>query len=107
VRTDAELLAKGDAEAFAEFYRRHVRRIAGYLTRAAGDPEVGADLTAETFAAALAGAKRNQPERAAPATWLFGIAANKLSEWRRRGHAACAVTSTSRPSSPIRSRAGA
>ena len=31
----------------------HARRIAGYLMRATGDAEVAADLTAETFAAAL------------------------------------------------------
>jgi hypothetical protein len=26
---DAELLARGDADSFAEFYRRHARRLAG------------------------------------------------------------------------------
>ncbi len=36
-----------------ELYVAHARRIAGYLMRATGDAEVAADLTAETFAAAL------------------------------------------------------
>jgi RNA polymerase sigma-70 factor (ECF subfamily) len=84
---DAELLARGDADSFAEFYGRHARRLAGYLMRATGNAEVAADLTAETFAAALAGRRRYRPERAAPATWLYGIAAHKLSDWRRHGYA--------------------
>jgi RNA polymerase sigma factor (sigma-70 family) len=84
---DANLLAAGDPDSFAEFYRRHVRRLAGWLMRATGDPEIAADLTAETFAAALIARPRYDPERGAPATWLYGIAANKLSDWRRRGYA--------------------
>jgi RNA polymerase sigma factor (sigma-70 family) len=84
---DAKLLAAGDPDSFAEFYRRHVRRLAGWLMRATGDAEVAADLTAETFAAALIARRRYDPERGAPATWLYGIAANKLSDWRRRGYA--------------------
>lgn len=85
--SDAELLAGDDADAFAEFYRRHARRLAGYLMRATGDPEAAADLTAETFAAALMARARYRPERSAPATWLYGIAGHKLSDWRRRGYA--------------------
>jgi RNA polymerase sigma factor (sigma-70 family) len=84
---DAELLARGDADSFAEFYRRHARRLAGWLMRATGDAEAAADLTAETFAAALVARKRYRPDRAAPATWLYGIAAHKLNDWRRRGYA--------------------
>jgi RNA polymerase sigma factor (sigma-70 family) len=84
---DGELLARGDADSFAEFYGRHARRLAGYLMRATGDAEAAADLTAETFAAALVGRRRYRPERGTPATWLYGIAAHKLNDWRRRGHA--------------------
>jgi RNA polymerase sigma factor (sigma-70 family) len=85
--TDAELLASGEAEAFAEFYRRHARQLAGYLMRATGDAEAAADLTAETFAAALTARGRYRPTRAAPLTWLYGIAGHKLTDWRRRGYA--------------------
>jgi RNA polymerase sigma factor (sigma-70 family) len=84
---DAELLARRDADSFAEFYSRHARRLAGYLMRATGNAETAADLTAETFAAALAARAAYRPERAAPLTWLYGIAAHKLNDWRRRGYA--------------------
>jgi RNA polymerase sigma factor (sigma-70 family) len=85
--TDAELLAADDAASFAEFYRRHSRQVAGYLMRATGDAEVAADLTSETFAAALVARARYRPERAAAGTWLYGIAQHKLNDWRRRGYA--------------------
>jgi RNA polymerase sigma factor (sigma-70 family) len=87
VTDDAELLARSDADSFAEFYRRHARRLAGWLMRMTGDAEAAADLTAETFAAALVGRRRYDPERGAPATWLYGIAVHKLNDWRRRGTA--------------------
>jgi RNA polymerase sigma factor (sigma-70 family) len=70
-----------------ELYRGHARRLAGYFMRATNDAETAADLTAETFAAALAARRRYRPERGAPATWLYGIASHKLSDWRRRGYA--------------------
>ena len=81
------LLRRDDPDSFAAFYRRHARRMAGYLMRATGDAEAAADLTAETFAAALAGRARYRPDRAAPQTWLYGIAAHKLNDWLRRGYA--------------------
>jgi RNA polymerase sigma factor (sigma-70 family) len=70
-----------------ELYRVHARRIAGYLMRATGDAEVAADLTAETFAAALLSRDRYRADMGAPTTWLYAIAANKLKDWRRRGYA--------------------
>ena len=66
-RSDETLLAALDdePEAFAEFYRRHVTALLGYFVRRTRDPELAADLCAETFAAALAGAHRFRPERGA------------------------------------------
>jgi RNA polymerase sigma factor (sigma-70 family) len=69
-----------------ELYRGHARRIAGYLMRATNDAEVAADLTAETFAAALLARERYRADMGAPTTWLYAIAANKLKDWRRRGY---------------------
>jgi RNA polymerase sigma-70 factor, ECF subfamily len=85
---DAELIAasaRGDADAFATLYRRHLAKVVGYALRATGDAEVAADLTGEVFAAALAGCGRYRPEHESAAPWLLGIAQNKLRESRRRG----------------------
>ena len=85
---DDELLraARTDARAFAAFYRRHEDRVLGYFLARVGDPEVAADLTAETFAAALVSAHRYRPRKKKPAVaWLFGIARNKLAMSRRQG----------------------
>ncbi|MEA2330041.1 MAG: hypothetical protein QOE69_2404 [Thermoleophilaceae bacterium] len=70
-----------------ELYRLHARRMAGYLMRVTRDAELAADLTAETFAAALVSRERYRAELGSPTTWLYGIAANKLRDWRRRGYA--------------------
>jgi len=77
---DDELLALTTRrpEAFAVFYRRHERMVLGYLLRRLGDAELAADLTAETFAAALIGVRRFDPTRAPASAWILGIARNKL-----------------------------
>ena len=56
-RTDEELLAATPREpdAFAELYRRHAAPLTAYFLRRTRSPEIAADLTAETFAAAFAG----------------------------------------------------
>jgi RNA polymerase sigma factor (sigma-70 family) len=84
---DEELLAMARREpgAFGTFYRRHEDRMLSYFLARVGDAEVAADLTAETFAAALAGAHRFRPRREPAAAWLFGIARNTLAMSRRRG----------------------
>ena len=51
---DDELLAGHDVASFALFYRRHVDAMLGFFSRRTRDAELAADLTAETFAAALA-----------------------------------------------------
>ena len=84
---DEELLATARAEpaAFGAFYRRHEDRVLSYFLARVGEPEVAADLTAETFAAALASSHRFRPRRKPAAAWLFGIARNNLAMSRRRG----------------------
>jgi DNA-directed RNA polymerase specialized sigma24 family protein len=86
--TDERLLiaARTDAEAFTQFYRRHATPLLAYLVRRTGDPELGADLTAETFACALEGVERFDPERGSGVNWLFGIARNQLLRTLQRGH---------------------
>jgi RNA polymerase sigma factor (sigma-70 family) len=87
-RTDTELLVAargGDGEAFGRFYRRHVRRVAAFHLARIGEAQDAADLTAETFAAALEGIERFDPEKGEPIGWLFGIARNHLVSAHRRG----------------------
>jgi RNA polymerase sigma factor (sigma-70 family) len=78
-------LARQEPRAFGAFYRRHEDRMLSYFLARVGDPEVAADLTAETFAAALASAHRFRPREQPAAAWLFGIARNILAMSRRRG----------------------
>jgi RNA polymerase sigma factor (sigma-70 family) len=84
---DERLLATTGAEpaAFGLFYRRHEDSVLGYFLARVGDPEVAADLTAETFAAALASAHRFRPRKKPASAWLFGIARNILAMSRRQG----------------------
>ena len=85
--SDEHLLSRRDAASFEQFYRRHVDQLLGFFARRTGDPELAADLTAETFAAALASRRRYRPEAGAANAWLFGIATKKLSDAQRRGYA--------------------
>lgn len=87
-RNDTELLAaalSGDGDAFGAFYRRHARRIAAFHLARTRDAQDAADLTAETFAAALEVVDRFDPQRGEPIAWLFGIARHRLATQARRG----------------------
>ena len=84
---DAELLAasaRGDPDAFAVFYRRHLPRVLAYCLRETGSRDLAADLTAEVFAAALDSSRRYEARGESALGWLLGIAHNKLLESFRR-----------------------
>jgi RNA polymerase sigma factor (sigma-70 family) len=74
-----------DPGAFAEFYGRYERAMLAFFVHRTREPELAADLTAEVFAAALAGVARFRPGGPPAAAWLFGIAQHKLAKSRRRG----------------------
>jgi len=84
--TDDELLSSDEPEAFGVFYDRHVKALLGYFARRTFDAEEAADLTAETFAAALVARRRYKSGGAPAAAWLFSIAARRLADYRRRGY---------------------
>src|SRR4051812_49853220 len=88
-RSDDDLLAatRAEPEAFAALYRRHVTPLLAYFVRRTRDAELAADLTAETFAAALDGAQRFRAEKGPAAAWLYGIARRQLAHAQRRGPA--------------------
>jgi RNA polymerase sigma-70 factor (ECF subfamily) len=85
--SDELLLAGSDPADFEEFYTRHVDTLLGFFARRTRDAELAADLTAETFAAALAARRRYRPQQGAALAWFLGIAAKKLADAQRRGYA--------------------
>jgi RNA polymerase sigma-70 factor (ECF subfamily) len=85
--SDEDLLSATDAVSFEQFYLRHVEGLLGFFSRRTRNAELAADLTAETFAAALAGRRRYRPQAGAASSWLFGIAMKKLADAQRKGYA--------------------
>jgi len=85
--TDDELLTSGGRDAFGVFYDRHARTLLEYFARRTRNPEAAADLTAETFAAAIVARRRFHPGPLPAAAWLYGIANHKLADFQRRGRA--------------------
>jgi RNA polymerase sigma factor (sigma-70 family) len=83
--TDEELLLSSTPDDFGRFYDRHIDVLLGWFARRTGNPDVAADLAAETFAAALAGRGRFRRASTPAAGWLYGIAQHKLVDYYRRG----------------------
>lgn len=86
-RSDEELLvaARRDEDAFGVFYERRLNAILAFFFRRTGDRESAADLTAETFAAALIGVASYDVEQSPAVPWLFMIAHRRLVDALRRG----------------------
>jgi RNA polymerase sigma factor (sigma-70 family) len=84
---DAELLSRTreDPEAFGVFYDRHEAVLLAFFWRATRRGDLAADLTAETFAQALASACSFNPARGTARSWLFGIARHQLADTWERG----------------------
>jgi len=85
-KTDAQLIADArlDAEAFADLYRRHVKRVYVWLRQRAPDVDAS-ELTAETFAQAAVSLKRfRAPDSGSALPWLIGIANNLLKRYYER-----------------------
>ncbi len=74
-----------DPAEFTALYREHVRGVTGFFLHRTGDAELAMDLTAETFAEALAGRRRFDPRKGTPSMWLYGIARHKLARALERG----------------------
>jgi RNA polymerase sigma-70 factor (ECF subfamily) len=92
---DAALLRlarDGRAECFEAVYRRHNRVVLAFLARRVAQPELAADLLAETFAALLVVVRdpeRRLPE--SPIAWLLGTARHLLIDSYRRGQVEAAA----------------
>jgi RNA polymerase sigma-70 factor, ECF subfamily len=85
--SDVELIARAarEPEAFGELYRRHERVVLAYFLHWSRSPELAADLTAETFAAAFGSLSGYRADRGEPRPWLFGIARHVLARSIERG----------------------
>lgn len=83
---DELLLVNSDrpADAFAVFYRRHVQTVLRLCARRGLNAAEAADVTAETFAAALLARSHYRAEVGAARAWLLGITANKIADHARR-----------------------
>jgi RNA polymerase sigma-70 factor (ECF subfamily) len=76
-----------DIETFVALYREHAQALLVFFARRTLDAEAAADLTAETFAQALAARHRFRDRGDGPAPWLYGIAQHELAHYYRRGKA--------------------
>ena len=72
---------------FGGFYDRHADVVLDGFARRVRDPEAAAELTAETFAAALLARRRFPRAKTTADAWLSGIAERQLADYRRYGMA--------------------
>ncbi len=64
----------GAAAGFERLYRANVDAVTAYFARRTADPQVVADLTADTFVAVITGFGSFDPRKGTARAWLFGIA---------------------------------
>lgn len=76
--------ARDDSDAFAEFWRAQHRDVLAFFARRTFDPEIAADLCAETFARVLVEIRRFDPARGSARQFLFAVASGELMRWQRR-----------------------
>jgi RNA polymerase sigma factor (sigma-70 family) len=79
------LLSRARADAFGELYDRHAEALLRFFVGRTFDPDVAAELTAETFAQAFVSRHRFRPQGGGATAWLYGIARHQLSRFHRRG----------------------
>ncbi len=77
------LLARTNADAFAELYRRHVTRVYRYHMAHTGNIKDAEDLTSQTFMSALEGI-RSFRGSGSFAAWILGIAVRKKAMFFRK-----------------------
>ena len=77
--SDAVLLtrvAAGDRDALAALFRRRQQNVYRFALHLTGSPAVADDVTQDVFVAVIRDAAKFDPDRAAAAAWLCGIARN-------------------------------
>ncbi len=77
--------AQADPQRFAPLYDRYFGDVFRFVLRRAGDRDLTADLTQQTFLKALLALGRYEPRGLPFRAWLFRIALNELRMyWRKR-----------------------
>ncbi len=74
----------GDADAFAELYRRHLDRVHAFAYRRCGSREIAEDVTAATFEKAYRNLSKFQPSGGGFPAWILRIAANQMHDHHRK-----------------------
>jgi len=64
----------GAAAEFERLYRANVDGVTAYFARRTREPQLVADLTADTFVAAITGFASFDPRKGTARAWVFGIA---------------------------------
>lgn len=64
----------GATAEFERLYRANVDAVTAYFARRSTDPQLVADLTADTFVAVITGFETFDPRKGTVRAWLFGIA---------------------------------
>ena len=85
--SDGELLlriAKGDADAFEEIYRRFGRPVLALTRRRLADAGTAEDATQKTFVSIWRSASSFRPERGTGSAWLFTVARNSIVDRARQ-----------------------
>lgn len=84
IRDDQVPLIGGDPDLLEAFYCEHIATVKAYFSRRVDDPHLVADLTADTFLAAMTAAPGYRPDAGRPVAWLLGIARNRVADASRR-----------------------
>ena len=91
----------GGENPVAVLYHRALPQVYGYLLPRCGSAALAEDLTAETFMAAVAAARRDQPPELTVA-WLVAVARHKLIDhWRRAGRERAGLAVTGNRAEPV------
>ena len=77
--------ARADAECFARFYDRHHVGVHRFFALHTGSRHLAEELSAETFAEALASLGRFDPALGTATGWLYSIAHHQWHRFLRRG----------------------
>src|SRR5579871_5155257 len=84
--SDAELIviSAADPEVFCILYDRWAEPLLAFVYRRVGNPEVAADLLAETFARAFENRTKFRDTGDAGSAWLYTIASRLIARYYRR-----------------------